>query len=99
MIQLTPFHTSASVPAADPPTAVQVVGDVHEALYSAAPPCGGLAVAWIVQVAPFHASASVPASDQPTAVQVDSEMHETEFRTPPATSGVAWMVQEIPSHA
>ena len=81
MPQLVPFQRSASVPALEPPTAVQAADDVH-ATPDRNPPAG-LGVGWICQLLPFHRSTSVlrgvPFGVPPTAVHADGDVHDTPF--------------------
>ncbi|HEX9413771.1 MAG TPA: hypothetical protein VF916_09745 [Ktedonobacterales bacterium] len=100
MLQLAPFHRSASVPALDTPTAAQADDDVHDTLVRKPPPCGGLAVVWTRHLVPFHCSASVPALDAPTAVQADEDIQDTPESPPPPCDGlgVAWICQFVPFH-
>jgi hypothetical protein len=99
MLQLVPFHRSASVPALEPPTAVQADAEVHDTPLSVAPPWDGLGVGWMTQRVPFHRSASVPAAEPPTAEHADAEVQDTAFSAPPpAGLGVGWMRQLVPFH-
>src|SRR6516162_8086805 len=76
MLQRVPSHRSASVPAAEPPTAVQAEDDVHVTPDRNTP--AGLGADWICHLLPFHRSASaLPAGDPPTAVHADRDVHDT----------------------
>lgn len=62
ILQWAPFHTSAKVLSTNAlfrknPTAVQEVGDTHDAPYkSLAPISMGLGMCWIAQLLPSHTS-------------------------------------------
>ena len=79
MLQVVPFHRSASVPVLDPPTAVQMADDVHATPDRNAP--AGLGAGWICHRLPFHRSTStlrgVPGGVPPTAVHADGDVHDT----------------------
>ena len=79
VLQVVPFQCSASVPAAEPPTAVQAEDDVHATPNRTAP--AGLGADWICQLLPFHRSTTtlpgVPGGDAPTAVHADGDVHDT----------------------
>jgi hypothetical protein len=76
MLHVVPSHRSASVPAAEPPTAVQAEDDVHATPDKNAP--AGLGADWIRHLLPFHRSASaLPAGDPPTAVHADRDVQDT----------------------
>ena len=81
MRQVAPSHRSASVPALEPPTAVQAADDVH-ATPDRNPPAG-LGVGWICHLLPFHRSTStlrgVLGGVPPTAVHADGDVHDTPF--------------------
>jgi hypothetical protein len=81
VFQVVPFHRSASVPALDPPTAVQAADDVQATPDRNAP--AGLGAGWIYQLLPFHRSArvlrGVPCGVAPTAVHADGDVHDTPF--------------------
>src|SRR5215470_14422118 len=101
MLQVVPSHRSASVPALEPPTAVQATDDVHAMPARTAP--AGLGADWIRHLLPFHRSTSVlrdvPGGDPPTAVHADGEVHDTPFsRPPPAGLGMGWSCHLVPSH-
>jgi len=78
--QVAPFHRSASVPASEPPTAVQDEDDVHATPDKKACPAG-LGAGWTRQLLPSHRSASAlpgrPGVDPPTAVHAVGEVHDT----------------------
>src|SRR5689334_12106215 len=105
MRQRVPSHRSArvlapGVKALAAPTAVHADGEVQATEARSPPPCGGLAVAWMLQRVPSHRSARVPALENPTAVHADAEVHATPLRKPLPCGGlgVAWMLQRVPSH-
>ncbi len=56
IVQVSPFHRSASVPAFDPPTATQWVSDAQDTAQSIAPVRVGIRCR--CQVLPFHQMAS-----------------------------------------
>lgn len=73
MVQLVPFHGSASVPPMLPELsvenpAVQAEGDVHETEPSPLPPLAGFGVGMMLHREPSHRSASVPEFDCPVAI-------------------------------
>src|SRR5215472_9572251 len=80
VLQVVPAHRSASVPASEPPTAVQDDDDVHATADKKADPAG-LGVGWTRQRLPSHRSASaLPRGaevDPPTAVHAVGEVHDT----------------------
>ena len=101
VVQLVPFHCSASVsvsmptPLSTSPTAMQSVGETH------ATPLRlltvGLGVFSTVQLVPFQRSANVEntlplLSSLPTAVQAPAEVHDTSLRSlaiaPDGTGGL-----------
>ena len=101
IVQLVPFHRSASVPAFDWPTAVQAAGDRHDTPYKMPPPCGGSAVGWILHVAPSQRSERVPELEFPTAVHDASDVQDTlqrVFCVDPAGFGVGSIDHLIPFH-
>src|SRR5436305_1796593 len=86
--QAVPFHASTSglpggegFAGSDPlPTAMQLVADAHETLYSRLP--GPPGVEAMAQVEPFHRSAKVPHCPalelyDPTAMQSMADVHDT----------------------
>jgi hypothetical protein len=81
MLHRVPSHRSASVPALEPPTAVQAADDMHATPDKNAP--AGLGADWICQLLPFHRSAStvrgVPSGVAPTAVHAVGDVHDTPF--------------------
>jgi hypothetical protein len=64
-----------------PPTAVQVLAEVHESAFSTLWR-GGKAVCCTVQVLPFHRSASAALPVPPTAVHRLADVQNTPFRPP-----------------
>jgi hypothetical protein len=106
ILQLVPFHRSASVPTGKPelsvraPTAVQVNEDV-QATPSSPPPSAGLGVGWMRHLAPSHRSARVPWLESPTAVHADGAVQDTPFKKlncAPAGLGAGWIRHFLPSH-
>src|SRR6516164_5529046 len=104
MPQVVPSHCSASVPAAEPPTAVQAEDDVHATPDRNAP--AGLGADCICQLLPFHRSArALPAADlltvTPTAAQADGDTQDTPNRVliaVPGGLGVGRIRHEVPFH-
>lgn len=106
MVQLLPFHSSASVCMLPPltaasPTASHRDAETHETSLSwleVTP--AGLGVAWTLQELPFHSSASVcvvpPLSNRPTASQDDDDVHQMPGSCPPPGSGMLTIVQVLP---
>jgi hypothetical protein len=82
VLQVVPFQCSASVPAAEPPTAVQAEDDVHAT--PARKALAGLGVGWTRQLLPSHRTTSaVPDAlpvGPPTAVHAVGEVHDTPIR-------------------
>jgi len=77
---------------------VHALAVVQATLVSAALPCAGLGVCWMLHLVPFQRSASVPALERPTAVQADADVQETPLKDAPpcAGLGVCWMLQLVP---
>ncbi len=108
MCQLVPFQRSASVPAAEDPTAVHADDDVQDTAFSTPSPWDGLGVAWMCQREPFQRSATawvweVPALEMlvPTAVHADGAAHDTPRRklaAIPAGLGVGRTCHDVPFH-
>jgi hypothetical protein len=106
MRQLEPFHRSARVPAAEPPTAVHADAEVQDTPFRLLPPGGELGVAWMLHRAPFHRSATgrgTPAVEMltPTAVHADADVQATPsspLSAIPDGLGVGSMRHEVPFH-
>jgi hypothetical protein len=99
MTQLSPFQSSASVPAALLlPTAMQTLADAQDTASKEAP--AGRRVRMIVQVVPFQDSERAPALLVPTAMQALAEVQDTPERKLAVAlpgSGVEEIVQLVPS--
>src|SRR5215467_14491339 len=106
IVQVLPFHSSASVSILPPlmeawPTASHRDAETQETSLSwleVTP--AGLGVGWMLQVLPFHASASVsvapPLSNRPTASQDDDDAHQMPGSCPAPGSGMLTIVQVLP---
>src|SRR5215472_815391 len=106
IVQLLPFHSSASVSMLPPlmvawPTASHRDAETHETSLSwleVTP--AGFGVDWTPQELPFHTSASVsvvpPLSNCPTASQDDDDVHQMPGSCAPPGSGMLTIVQVLP---
>jgi len=112
MLQLVPFHTSASVEGSPAllryqPTATHALAEVHATprrSLDVAPEGSG--VAWVLQLVPFQASAQVTVGPAlfarlPTALQAVEVRQETDLRVPPGTVGlgVCWTFHPLAAAA
>jgi hypothetical protein len=105
MLQLVPFHRSARVPAAEPPTAVHADAEVQDTPFRAPPPAG-VGVGWMLHLEPFHRSATARCTPAvvmlaPTAVHADADVQATPSRpliAIPDGLGVGRMRHEVPFH-
>jgi hypothetical protein len=107
MLQVVPFHSSATVPSglnelsATPPTAVHAFAEVHDTPFReliCAP--AGAGIDWMLHLLPSHRWAiTCPSLLFPTAVHALGDLHETAFKNAPGVSelGVGWMLQPVPS--
>ena len=105
MVHRVPFHRSAKVPEAEPPTAMQAEADVHATPDRASPPAG-LGAGWSCQLLPFHLAARAVCTPDllavtPTASHADGDEQATPFKvlhTAPRGLGTGWMRHLLPSH-